>query len=52
MKYAIYREIATIGYRSGPEWEIRFGHKKRTEEPNFCPQFEIEEYIEHQVWIT
>ncbi|RDD42157.1 putative serine-O-acetyltransferase cys2 [Trichoplax sp. H2] len=42
------REIGTIGYRSGPEWETRFGHRKRTEEPSFCPQFEIEEYIEHQ----
>ncbi|KAJ1974336.1 homoserine O-acetyltransferase [Dimargaris verticillata] len=44
------REIATISYRSGPEWEKRFGRKRRNfyHQPEFCPDFEIETYLDHQ----
>ncbi|XP_065829572.1 uncharacterized protein [Oscarella lobularis] len=43
------RELGTYTYRSGPEWEERFGHERHspTEPPNFCPDFEIEHYLEH-----
>jgi len=44
------REIATMTYRSGPEWNIRFGRAKMdTKEPiTLCPTFEIENYLNHQ----
>lgn len=44
------REIATISYRSGPEWEQRFGRKRQFEEqsPALCPDFLIETYLDHQ----
>lgn len=44
------REIATITYRSGPEWEKRFGRKRTNPQaaPGFCPDFEIEQYLDHQ----
>lgn len=54
------RQIATITYRSGPEWDIRFGRKVRplppSEEPEkgmprppaLCPDFLIETYLDHQ----
>ncbi|CAG8501303.1 8852_t:CDS:2 [Funneliformis caledonium] len=44
------REIATISYRSGPEWEQRFGRKRQREEqtPALCPDFLIETYLDHQ----
>ena len=48
-----YREIGTITYRSGPEWEERFGRKRIDDSdiisPNFCPEFEIESYLDYQV---
>lgn len=46
----LFREIATITYRSGPEWKQRFGRKliDPAEPPSLCPSFEIEEYIMHQ----
>ena len=47
------REVATISYRSGPEWELRFGRKRiddpRTISPDLCPEFEIESYLDYQV---
>lgn len=45
------RQIATISYRSGPEWEERFGRKRSvpTASPSFCPDFLIETYLDHQV---
>lgn len=50
MKHA--REVATISYRSGPEWELRFGRKRiedpPTVSPNLCPEFEIESYLDYQ----
>lgn len=44
------REIATITYRSGPEWEQRFGRKRAREDqsPALCPDFLIETYLDHQ----
>lgn len=52
-------EIATITYRSGPEWDQRFGRQVRprpTDEdpstpriPALCPDFLIETYLDHQV---
>lgn len=50
MKHA--REVATITYRSGPEWEQRFGRKRIDDPPevfpNLCPEFEIESYLDYQ----
>lgn len=49
----IIREVATITYRSGPEWEQRFGRKRIDDppevSPNLCPEFEIESYLDYQV---
>lgn len=44
------REIATMSYRSGPEWNIRFGRARMNEnEPiTLCPTFQIENYLNHQ----
>lgn len=44
------REIATITYRSGPEWENRFGRDRADPEksPALCPDFLIETYLDHQ----
>ena len=48
-------EIATITYRSGPEWDIRFGRQLREapsaaeqRTPALCPDFLIETYLDHQ----
>lgn len=56
------RMIATVAYRSGPEWESRFGRRKLTNEerelerkrlnikhPYFCSEFLVESYLDHQV---
>lgn len=55
-------EIATITYRSGPEWDQRFGRKMRpvpgaepsetshaVRVPALCPDFLIETYLDYQV---
>ncbi|KAK9475824.1 Alpha/Beta hydrolase protein [Lipomyces japonicus] len=44
------REIATITYRSGPEWEQRFGRKRADprQPPALCADFLIETYLDHQ----
>lgn len=50
-------EIATITYRSGPEWEERFGRRMLSDTeagdkqgiPNLSPDFLIETYLDHQV---
>lgn len=42
------REIGTITYRSGPEWEERFGRQRAADAPTFGPDFEVESYLEHQ----
>lgn len=45
------REVATIGYRSGPEWASRFGHGRANPDapPDFCPDYLIETYLDRQV---
>ncbi|KAF7332121.1 Homoserine o-acetyltransferase [Mycena kentingensis (nom. inval.)] len=50
------RQIATITYRSGPEWDARFGRQLRPLDakpssprvPALCPDFLIETYLDHQ----
>ncbi|KAF8165488.1 Alpha/Beta hydrolase protein [Crassisporium funariophilum] len=53
------RQIATITYRSGPEWDLRFGRQVRSSPeqetnqgfprtPALCPDFLIETYLDHQ----
>ncbi|KAK3066446.1 Serine O-succinyltransferase [Teratosphaeriaceae sp. CCFEE 6253] len=43
------RQIATITYRSGPEWEKRFGRQRAdsSRPPALCPDFLIETYLDH-----
>ncbi|RVX69275.1 Serine O-acetyltransferase [Exophiala mesophila] len=43
------REIATVTYRSGPEWENRFGRQRAdpSRPPALCPDFLIETYLDH-----
>ena len=43
------REIATVTYRSGPEWEQRFGRRRadQSKPPALCPDFLIETYLDH-----
>ncbi|WFD35771.1 homoserine O-acetyltransferase [Malassezia cuniculi] len=51
------RQIATVTYRSGPEWEQRFGRQRRgishdtapeNRTPVLCPDFLVETYLDHQ----
>ncbi|VDI73353.1 homoserine O-acetyltransferase [Mytilus galloprovincialis] len=50
MGMKLAREIATITYRSGPEWDRRFNRDRidTTCPPTLCPTFSIESYLEHQ----
>ncbi|KAL2262524.1 hypothetical protein VTK26DRAFT_1054 [Humicola hyalothermophila] len=43
------REIATITYRSGPEWEQRFGRRRAdgSKPPALCADFLVETYLDH-----
>lgn len=43
------REIATVTYRSGPEWEQRFGRRRAdpSRPPALCPDYLIETYLDH-----
>lgn len=43
------RQIATVTYRSGPEWEQRFGRRRAdpSKQPALCPDFLIETYLDH-----
>ena len=45
----VAREIGTITYRSGPEWQERFG-RKRTREgvPTLDEDFQVESYLAYQ----
>ena len=65
MKLTVVSEIATITYRSGPEWDQRFGRKVRSDPeseadessnfprvPALCPDFLIETYLDYQVCIA
>ncbi|KNC73796.1 hypothetical protein SARC_13647 [Sphaeroforma arctica JP610] len=38
--------LGAITYRSGPEWEERFGRRRLSKRPSFGPDFEIEKYLE------
>ncbi|PVU94190.1 hypothetical protein BB561_002737 [Smittium simulii] len=44
------RQISTITYRSGPEWELRFGRNRSNpnSEPSFCPDYLVETYLDHK----
>ncbi|KAJ3126109.1 hypothetical protein HK100_010442 [Physocladia obscura] len=44
------RQIGTITYRSGPEWEIRFGRKRvdPKSKQGLSTDFMIESYLDHQ----
>eukprot|EP00051_Salpingoeca_urceolata_P017330 m.235264 g.235264 ORF g.235264 m.235264 type:complete len:183 (-) comp18923_c0_seq17:252-800(-) len=48
------REIATISYRSGPEWEMRFDRDRVSDTRSFRPDFSIESYLDYQgtQWCT
>ncbi|WAR30591.1 SST-like protein, partial [Mya arenaria] len=50
MGMKLAREIATMTYRSGPEWDDRFARKRidETKPVTLCPTFIIESYIEYQ----
>ena len=43
------REIATVTYRSGPEWEYRFGRNRADDSKPaaLCPDFLVETYLDH-----
>ena len=46
---SVARAIGTITYRSGPEWQERFGRERATEgAPTLGEDFEIEAYLAHQ----
>ncbi|CAF0810834.1 unnamed protein product [Didymodactylos carnosus] len=44
----IAREIATLTYRSGPEWFQRFGNRRFNDLVKLESTFEIERYLHHQ----
>ena len=53
--FLLPEEIATITYRSGPEWDIRFGRQVQASSepaeqrtPALCADFLIETYLDHQ----
>lgn len=50
MGMKLAREVATITYRSGPEWESRFSRIRASEnsKPMLCADFLVETYLDHQ----
>ena len=45
----VAREMGTITYRSGPEWQERFGRERETDGvPSLGEDFVIESYLAHQ----
>jgi homoserine O-acetyltransferase len=44
----VARQIGTITYRSGPEWELRFGRRRTGAAPRLGEDFEVESYLVHQ----
>jgi len=45
----VAREIGTITYRSGPEWQERFGRERMDDEPpRLDEDFQVEGYLAHQ----
>lgn len=49
MGMKLAREVATVTYRSGPEWEKRFGRKRvdPSKQPALCADYLIETYLDH-----
>ena len=47
--FHLARQIGTITYRSGPEWDRRFARERIEEsEPSFDQDFQVESYLVHQ----
>jgi len=45
----VAREIGTITYRSGPEWQDRFGRKRNSDDtPRLDEDFQVESYLAYQ----
>ena len=45
----VAREIGTITYRSGPEWQERFGRKRNSDDtPRLDEDFQVESYLAYQ----
>jgi len=44
----VARGIGTITYRSGPEWQRRFGRKRGDEMPTLDEDFQVETYLAYQ----
>jgi homoserine O-acetyltransferase len=44
----VARGIGTITYRSGPEWQKRFGRKRREGAPRLDEDFQVESYLAYQ----
>jgi len=44
----IARQMGTISYRSGPEWDERFGRARQAGPPTFGVDFEVESYLDYQ----
>lgn len=45
----VAREMGTITYRSGPEWEERFGRERAHDgPPRLSADFQVESYLSHQ----
>ena len=45
----VAREIGTITYRSGPEWQERFGRRRSSDgPPRLDEDFQVESYLAHQ----
>ena len=52
MGMKLARELGTMTYRSGPEWDERVSRKLIDPEadPGLCPTFLIENYLDYQGW--
>ncbi len=44
----VARGIGTITYRSGPEWQKRFGRRRAGGQPRLDADFQVESYLAHQ----
>ena len=44
----VARGIGTITYRSGPEWQDRFGRKRSSGVPRLDEDFQVESYLSYQ----
>eukprot|EP01129_Flabellula_baltica_P003632 TRINITY_DN1338_c0_g1_i1.p1 TRINITY_DN1338_c0_g1~~TRINITY_DN1338_c0_g1_i1.p1 ORF type:complete len:453 (-),score=75.05 TRINITY_DN1338_c0_g1_i1:40-1398(-) len=39
------RQLGFITYRSGPEWELRFGRSRKSMDSHLCEEYDIEDYL-------